>query len=43
VRATKIGGPLIVSTDGGPLLLDGLAGTLRAAGQPFHSEPVRRS
>jgi len=42
VRATKIGGPLTVSTGGGLLLLDGLAGTLRAdtGGGPLTAQGV---
>ncbi len=42
VRATTIGGPLTVSTDGGSLMLDGLAGPLRAdtGGGPLIAQGV---
>jgi len=42
VRATKIGGPLTVSTGSGPLLLDGLTGTLRAdtGGGPLTAQGI---
>jgi hypothetical protein len=42
VRATKIGGPLTVSTGGGSLLLDGLTGTLRAdtGGGPLTAQGI---